>query len=216
MAIVLCRVDDRLVHGQVVIGWGRPLGIDLIMLVDDTVAGSAWEQELYRMAVSPDIEIRFVTVAEASTQLPALSSDGRRALVLTGDLETMAALHTANPLAARMWFLHKSQYEILDTWDMAGLRGLLLTVYTGDDYVYRRHSKRAKSGAPIPDEDRIVQPHLLSQVPRQRRRPRRRPLRAAFVKPHILPRIRVQHPRRRRRDEIPVPREMVPVLRREI
>src|SRR5439155_22512479 len=43
---------------------------------------------------------------------------------------------------------------------MAGLRGLLLTVYTGDDYVYRRHSKRAKSGAPIPDEDRIVQPHL--------------------------------------------------------
>ena len=99
MAIVLCRVDDRLVHGQVVIGWGRPLGIDLIMLVDDTVAGSAWEQELYRMAVSPDIEVRFVTVAEASVQIPALSSDGRRALVLTGDLETMAALHTANPLA---------------------------------------------------------------------------------------------------------------------
>ncbi len=31
--------------------------------------------------------------------------------------------HTANPLAARMWFLHKSQFEILDTWDMAGLRG---------------------------------------------------------------------------------------------
>ena len=31
--------------------------------------------------------------------------------------------HTANPMAARMWFLHKSQYEILDTWDMAGLRG---------------------------------------------------------------------------------------------
>ena len=66
MAIVLCRVDDRLVHGQVVIGWGRPLGIDLIMLVDDTVAASAWEQELYRMAVSPEIEVRFVTVAEAA------------------------------------------------------------------------------------------------------------------------------------------------------
>ena len=31
--------------------------------------------------------------------------------------------HTANPLAARMWFLHKSQYEILDVWNMAGLRG---------------------------------------------------------------------------------------------
>ena len=31
--------------------------------------------------------------------------------------------HTANPMASRMWFLHRSQYEILDTWDMAGLRG---------------------------------------------------------------------------------------------
>ena len=26
MAIVLFRVDDRLIHGQVVVGWGRPLG----------------------------------------------------------------------------------------------------------------------------------------------------------------------------------------------
>ena len=31
--------------------------------------------------------------------------------------------HTANPLAARMWMLHKSQYEIIDVWNMAGLRG---------------------------------------------------------------------------------------------
>ena len=27
MTLVLCRVDDRLIHGQVVVGWGRPLGI---------------------------------------------------------------------------------------------------------------------------------------------------------------------------------------------
>ena len=31
--------------------------------------------------------------------------------------------HAANPMAARMWFLHKSQFEILDVWDMGGLRG---------------------------------------------------------------------------------------------
>lgn len=30
---------------------------------------------------------------------------------------------TGNPLDARMWFLHKSQYEVIDVWDMAGLRG---------------------------------------------------------------------------------------------
>ena len=97
MTIVLCRIDDRLIHGQVVIGWGRPMGIDLIILVDDQVAGSDWEQELYRMAVSPDMEVRFVTVAEATVHLPEWQSNGKRGLVLTGDLETMAALHAANP-----------------------------------------------------------------------------------------------------------------------
>jgi D-glucosaminate PTS system EIIB component len=97
MSIVLYRVDDRLIHGQVVIGWGRPMGINLIILVDDHVAQSDWEQELYRMAVAPDIEVRFVTVAEAIGQLQDWQTNGKRGLVLTGDLETMAALHAANP-----------------------------------------------------------------------------------------------------------------------
>jgi mannose/fructose/N-acetylgalactosamine-specific phosphotransferase system component IIB len=97
MSIVLCRIDDRLIHGQVVIGWGRPLGIDQIILVDDQVAASEWEQELYRMAVVPEIEVRFVTLAEATAQLAQWQDNGKRGLVLTGDLDTMAALQKASP-----------------------------------------------------------------------------------------------------------------------
>jgi PTS system mannose-specific IIB component/fructoselysine and glucoselysine-specific PTS system IIB component len=97
MPIVLCRVDDRLVHGQVVIGWGRPLGVEFIALVDEGVSASPWEQDLYRMAVPPEIEIRFATVAEASGQLSAWGASDRRGLLLTGDVDTMAALHRADP-----------------------------------------------------------------------------------------------------------------------
>ena len=32
MAIVLFRVDDRLIHGQVVVGWGGPLHADRIVV----------------------------------------------------------------------------------------------------------------------------------------------------------------------------------------
>jgi mannose/fructose/N-acetylgalactosamine-specific phosphotransferase system component IIB len=99
MSIVLFRIDDRLIHGQVVIGWGRALGIDLIVLVDDQVATSAWEQELYRMAVAPEIEVRFVTVAQASRDMGDWQANGKRGLVLTGDLDTMVALHSAQPEA---------------------------------------------------------------------------------------------------------------------
>jgi PTS system mannose-specific IIB component/fructoselysine and glucoselysine-specific PTS system IIB component len=97
MAIVLCRIDDRLIHGQVVIGWGRPLGINLIILVDNQVATSPWEQDLYRMAVAPEIEVCFVTIAEAAAKMAEWQANGKRGLVLTGDLDTMAALHAASP-----------------------------------------------------------------------------------------------------------------------
>lgn len=97
MSIVLFRIDDRLIHGQVVIGWGRPLGINLIVLVDDQVATSPWEQDLYRMAVAPEIEVRFVSTAEAATKMTEWQTNGKRGLVLTGDLDTMAALHAASP-----------------------------------------------------------------------------------------------------------------------
>jgi D-glucosaminate PTS system EIIB component len=101
MPILLCRVDDRLIHGQVVIGWGRPLAIETIVLVDDAVAASPWEQDLYRMAVAPEVEVRFVTTSEASTRLGEWHGSPRRSLLLTGDLPTMAALYVADPASVR-------------------------------------------------------------------------------------------------------------------
>ena len=97
MPIVLCRVDDRLIHGQVVVGWGQALGITRIILVDDQVAASSWEQDLYRMAVTPEISIDFASVADAATAMPGWRDDSRRTVLLTGDLDTMAALHRADP-----------------------------------------------------------------------------------------------------------------------
>lgn len=95
MPLVLCRIDDRLIHGQVVIGWGRPLGVTLIVLVDDQVAASPWEQELYRMAVPPEIRVEFAGVADAAAHLAGWATTAERVLVLTGDIPTMIALHAA-------------------------------------------------------------------------------------------------------------------------
>jgi mannose/fructose/N-acetylgalactosamine-specific phosphotransferase system component IIB len=59
VTLVLNRIDDRLIHGQVVVGWGQPLDVRFIVLVDDAVAASDWEKELYRMGVPPEMEVRF-------------------------------------------------------------------------------------------------------------------------------------------------------------
>ena len=70
MALELYRIDDRLIHGQVVVGWGQPLDLRFIVLVDDEVAASDWEQELYRMGVPPDMDVYFDGV-EVAVDNPA-------------------------------------------------------------------------------------------------------------------------------------------------
>jgi mannose/fructose/N-acetylgalactosamine-specific phosphotransferase system component IIB len=92
VTIELYRIDDRLIHGQVVVGWGQPLDIGFIVLVDDTVAASDWEQELYRMGVPPEMDVYFHTAADAIAAIPRYRADSRRGLLLTGDIETMRRL----------------------------------------------------------------------------------------------------------------------------
>ena len=92
MAIELYRIDDRLIHGQVVVGWGQPLDIRFIVLVDDEVATSEWEQELYRMGVPPEMRVVFETVESAARHLAQYVSDPARGILLTGDIATMQRL----------------------------------------------------------------------------------------------------------------------------
>ena len=92
MSLVLHRIDDRLIHGQVVVGWGQPLNVAFILLVDDGVATSEWEQELYRMGVPPEMEVHFLSVHDALAQLPRYEEDPRHGILLTGDIDTMRRL----------------------------------------------------------------------------------------------------------------------------
>ena len=61
----LFRIDDRLIHAQVVVGWGRKLRPDRIILADDRIAAEDWERELYASAAEPDIKATILTLAEA-------------------------------------------------------------------------------------------------------------------------------------------------------
>src|SRR5205814_5375102 len=92
VTIELYRIDDRLIHGQVVVGWGQPLDIAFIVLVDDTVATSDWEQELYRMGVPPEMEVYFHTADDAIGALATYRADKRHGILLTGDIPTMRKL----------------------------------------------------------------------------------------------------------------------------
>jgi mannose/fructose/N-acetylgalactosamine-specific phosphotransferase system component IIB len=92
VSLVLYRIDDRLIHGQVVVGWGQPLDIGFIVLVDDEVARSEWEQELYRMGTPPEMEVYFHPVANAASVLDAYRQDERAGILLTSNVGSMLRL----------------------------------------------------------------------------------------------------------------------------
>jgi mannose/fructose/N-acetylgalactosamine-specific phosphotransferase system component IIB len=91
MSIVLFRVDERLIHGQVVVGWAE-LHPHRIIVVDDEIAASQWEQELYAMGLPSEVTPSFEGVDEARGHLSQWRKGGERVLVLTRNVETMHKL----------------------------------------------------------------------------------------------------------------------------
>jgi mannose/fructose/N-acetylgalactosamine-specific phosphotransferase system component IIB len=100
VSFLLYRIDDRLIHGQVVVGWGQPLDARFIVLVDDAVATSDWEQELYRMGVPPHMEVYFLSVLDAIPRIPELQKDERPGILLAPDVTTMRQLVDAGVIAS--------------------------------------------------------------------------------------------------------------------
>jgi mannose/fructose/N-acetylgalactosamine-specific phosphotransferase system component IIB len=92
MSVLLFRVDERLIHGQVVVGWARKLRPRRIIVVDDELAGDAIEQSIYRTGIPDDIEADFLSEREAIATLPRVLDGEESAFVLTPDLPTMARL----------------------------------------------------------------------------------------------------------------------------
>ncbi len=101
MSIRLFRVDERLIHGQVVIGWGRRLHPRRYLVVDDALAGSDWEQDLYRLAVEDEAEVEFLGVDDARASLADYEADAVPTVVLTRDLASMSRLSEGGLLDGR-------------------------------------------------------------------------------------------------------------------
>ena len=61
--IVLTRIDNRLVHGQVGVTWCKTVGCNLVVVADDIAAEDDLQQQLMEMtAKSSGVDIRFFTV----------------------------------------------------------------------------------------------------------------------------------------------------------
>jgi mannose/fructose/N-acetylgalactosamine-specific phosphotransferase system component IIB len=94
VTLALTRVDDRLVHGQVVLAWGQALPAARLLVADDSVAASAWERDLLR-ASAGDLEVVVVTVAEVPGLLAEEEQKAGAAILLFRSLAAALAARLA-------------------------------------------------------------------------------------------------------------------------
>ncbi len=89
MTLVLARVDDRLVHGQVMEAWVPCLQAAAVVVADDLAWGNASQRRMIECLDCPPVE---VTVVPLSGLGPALAArEGRRVIVLFSSLASALA-----------------------------------------------------------------------------------------------------------------------------
>jgi D-glucosaminate PTS system EIIB component len=141
VTVVLVRVDDRLIHGQVVVGWGQALGATHLVLVDDAVSANEWERDIYRMGVPPDMTVEFASVDEAARRIPEWEQARRRAILVLNDVAAavrlcrlapqvthvnLGGVHQAPGRRRRLPYVFMTDTEACDLCDLAA-RGVEVT-----------------------------------------------------------------------------------------
>ena len=81
MGKLYVRVDDRLIHGQIITSWGHTLSIRQIIAVDDELAQNPMLQSIMTMGVSAHYNPQIVTVDDARILLERDSDKNRLVIV---------------------------------------------------------------------------------------------------------------------------------------
>ena len=77
MTIVGCRIDGRLIHGQVANLWTTKLNISRIMVIDDEVAQNDIEKSGLKLATPPGVKLSILPVAKAAENILAGKYDSK-------------------------------------------------------------------------------------------------------------------------------------------
>ncbi len=62
--ISFLRIDDRLVHGQVIVGWLPEIKPENLVVVNNSVAEDSMRQDLMSLSVPPEVELEFYSPSE--------------------------------------------------------------------------------------------------------------------------------------------------------
>ena len=88
--IALVRVDNRLIHGQILEAWVPYVQAQCLIVVNDKVAGDFYYDTVMRIAVPSEIELIISPVEEFVNQYQFIQQGGKKTIVLFSTLADAA------------------------------------------------------------------------------------------------------------------------------
>jgi len=79
---LLVRVDNRLIHGQILEAWVPYVRASCIIVADDDVANDFFRETVIRMAVPMDIDVQILSVEELAVSHNYGEETGKKKIVL--------------------------------------------------------------------------------------------------------------------------------------
>lgn len=92
MTVTTMRIDDRLIHGQIVTRWIADAQADTILIADDLAATDATQQMLLKLVAPANINLQIKTVSEAADLLASGELDNKKVLLMLRNPATALAL----------------------------------------------------------------------------------------------------------------------------
>jgi mannose/fructose/sorbose-specific phosphotransferase system IIB component len=89
--MILYRIDDRFIHGQVVVGWVRYLGATELIVINDRIAAEPFQRELYQMVVPEGTAAVICAVEDAIDYLNSVPAE-KNVIVLLGGPDDVSRL----------------------------------------------------------------------------------------------------------------------------
>ena len=96
--IVLTRIDNRLVHGQVATQWCGAIGANLILVANDEVAGNSLRQGLMNMAAPSYAQTRFFTLEKTINIIHRASANQHIAIICESPQDVLKLVEGGVPI----------------------------------------------------------------------------------------------------------------------
>ncbi len=89
--ILLTRIDNRLIHGQIATQWNATLGANLIIVANNDVATNTMRQNLMRMAAPKGVETKFLSL-DKTVEFTAKAGEKDQIFIVAETPQDVAAL----------------------------------------------------------------------------------------------------------------------------